>query len=1171
MLSDTSNLQSGIGTASLSDSKLRRKLLNVALTSPEFKHVLSEAASSIRSAATSDATEATIEGYFERVVYAILREIGLAFHPKKETAVEGRRHLTKGRTDSRLGALVIEYKRPSLLSNDAQVDKAITQLSEYLIALSKESEGPLAGILTNGIVVIELRAINGEVIRRSPVEQLDASALLRFTQLVISLALTALTSANLIRDFCGSQTDGVLFHTARLLENILGKTSSPKTDMLRSEWEELFRLAHDDQSQQKRIEERRTALGDLFQCTVNNATSEYRTLFALHTAYAIVLKFLAYRVVSDVYFGKAPQLFRPLTSTSSAALRGFCSNLEDGEIFRQLGIVNLLEGDFFSWYCDKQQWTPLLSDAIREIVAILARYEEAANIFRSDEVTDLFRDLYQAAVPRVVRSSFGEFYTPYWLAEYVLDSSALGENWRALDPCCGSGTFIIAAIARLRREATVTDAKRLLEQIVSRVMAIDLNPLSVLTSRIQYFIHISDLTSQSSDPLVIPVYLGDATAIPDRVKIDGVDCLRYQLKTLKTPIDAALPISLVQDTKQFMPLMLEYERQIQAKDNVAAEDLLMQALPGPDRTTGVKERLEGLTQDLIALERKGWNGIWARILSNFLTTACLGKFDSVIGNPPWIDWKNLPAGYRERIKSMCIDRGLFSGAGRTGGINLNVCALIAHVSMSNWLGKAGRLAFLMPRELANQASYEGWRELANKWHFIAFHDWSHSGHPFDPVKEDFMTFVIGSGRSRSEYVPVFDFEKRRGDRTKATDWKNASEAARHLEVSEKVAGQIIPESTAFTIASNEPELDEFALIAGECAYIGREGIEFYPQELLLFQFEGIGPRPGTVWLRNVQVAKSKYKIPHRRILLETRYLHPLVKGPAIDIFHHNYEGLIVAFPYESNQPLKPLSVEELKQASPLLLAYYNQAREIIEKQTKFSDKIRGVDPGEFYGLARTGPYSFSDTYVAFRDNTRWCATVVGSEKMPWKERRRYVFQNHAVSMCERIGRGGFIAEAEAHYVCAILNATVVSRFIVASSDERSYKIRPPVYVPLFDEQNQKHRELSDLSRRAHKDPSQIAEVSVRAEKLYLSLCKQRRSGEKIGPASKPLSLYPLAPEEALRRAMRVQPISNSVVIAKRLEAAEADVQAGRVLGPFGSAQELMRAVEKRTRARYSNE
>ena len=99
--------------------------------------------------------------------------------------------------------------------------------------------------------------------------------------------------------------------------------------------------------------------------------------------------------------------------------------------------------------------------------------------------------------------------------------------------------------------------------------------------------------------------------------------------------------------------------------------------------------------------------------------------------------------------------------------------------------------------------------------------------------------------------------------------------------------------------------------------LGREGIEFYPQELQLFTFHKVGPRPGTVWLRNFQAQRSKYKIPQQRLLLETKYLFPLVKGPELGRFKHNYSGLIVAFPYEESDPKRPISSEVLRKHLPL--------------------------------------------------------------------------------------------------------------------------------------------------------------------------------------------------------------------------------------------------------------
>ncbi len=1068
---------------------LRQRILNAALTAPEFRASLKEAAAEIRELAKPTATEATIEGAFERVLYARLRDIGLIglqFHPEKEAGVNLRRHLTRGRTDSRIGALVIEYKRPSLLKSDAEIDKALDQLKGYVSSLSAAANAPFVGVLTNGLVLVEVWADNGTVTQESGVERVSDGTLLRIIQHFISLALTALTPANLIRDFCGSPSDGVLFKTARVLHSALA-TPQLKTQMLYSEWREMFRLAHDDHSQQKKIADRRVALAHLFEIEIDTAEAEYLTLFALHTAYAILLKVMAFRTVSDIYLGRIGQDYRSMATAGDKALRAFCADLEDGEIFRKLNIINLLEGDFFSWYCDHKQWTHPLAETIRNMFEILARYEEAERIFEANEAPDLFRELYQAAVPQAVRSSLGEFYTPYWLAERVLEAASPRRGWRGIDPCCGSGTFVVAAIAKVREEcrARAMNDRDTLSEILDRVKAIDLNPLGVLTTRINYFIHVGHLLGSAKDALVIPVYLGDAAAIPDRVSLDDVECLSIKLKTLKNPIDATLPVSLVEDTPKFMQLMLDYERHIKGQKRDEARATLLNAIQDSHRTLGIRRAVGSLTDRLIELEQNGWNGIWARILSNFLTTACLGRFSVVVGNPPWIDWKNLPAGYRERVKGMCIDRGLFSGAGRTGGINLNICALISYVAMTNWMQRNGRLAFLMPRELANQASYEGWRRLGGKWSFLAFHDWSSAGHPFEPVKEQFMTFVLGRAEEPSRSVPVTFYKKKPGTARRAPEW-TTQEAANNLIVSHGVAGQIIPGSTAFTFARDQKELDEFALVAGECEYIGREGIQFYPQELQLFHYVEEGPRD-TVRLTNVQVKKAQHHVPKQRVLLETTYLFPLVTAPEIKPFQFNYDGLLVAFPYDAMHPTSPIPPDDLRESSPFLLAYYDKHRDMIESLSSFNAKIRGPNPGAFYGLARTGPYSFADVYVAFRKDTQWCAAVVAKQAVPWNGKKRVVFQSHAVSMCERQS-GGHITEEEAHYICAILNVPLVERFISGTSDLRSYKVRPPIFVPLFDPEDERHTNLAALSREAHKHPERADDLRSEIENIYLTIC-----------------------------------------------------------------------------------
>ncbi|MFO8058633.1 MAG: N-6 DNA methylase [bacterium] len=1073
------------------EHRLRQKIITNAIGDPIFYDGLDQAANEIKNEAKKSINEATIAGIFERVLYHTLRSIGLYFHPEKETTVETERHVRKGRTDARLGALVIEYKHFSKLQNEETIEEAIQQLENYIKSISEQDDTETIGFLTDGFNCYEIRSISGEIVALSGRTELNKDVLLRITRSILSLDQYALNARNLVRDFCGKQFSGVLFDVARTLKNVLVSSPTPKTKMLFSEWEAMFRLAHEDQSQQRRIEERRRVLGEIFKITISTPEEEYISLFALHTAYAIILKLISYRVVSDVQFGAVLQNYKDLLSAENDNIQAFCNRLEDGDLFRQVGILNLLEGDFFSWYADPNQWSADLASSVKEILTILGKYEDVNSIFESRSVVDLFRSLYEASVPQVIRASFGEFYTPYWLANHVLESSRLEPNWTALDPCCGSGTFIIAAIAKIREELKNQDKLSVLNAILKRVAAIDLNPLAVLTTRIHYFIHIVDLLPKEMSDLVIPVYLGDASCVPELVKEEGEQFFEYQLPTVIGVISFRLPLILSQNTPRFLKIMHEYEQAIYDQEENYANELLINNLPAERRSEAVIRNIESLTSVLIDLERKEWNGIWARIISNFLTVASLKRFTNIVGNPPWIDWKNLPEGYRQKVKVLCIDKGLFSGAGRTGGINLNICALIAHVSITSWLEENGHLAFLMPRELAYQASYEGWRHSigGENCHISEFHDWSLVGHPFDPVKEDFMTYVLTytSGDQRIIKTPVYIKKTKKAN---ASSWKSQIEAFNHIEVKTTYAGQIRDGSSSYTFSDSVKRLQELSKIGGNCEYIGREGIEFYPQEIMLFYYDSPGPKEGTVFVRNVQMKKSKYRVAEERILLESKYLYPLVKGPNIECFNYNDPGFIVPFPYENEDPHRPITRKELRKrtGSPLLLKYFEKYEKLIKGQTDYSDSIRA--DGEFYGVARTGPYSFHNTYVAYRDNTKWRATVVTGKEMPWGEYKRYLFQNHAVSMCEVSDRSRFIDEEEAHYICGILNTPIVEEFVLSSSDSRSFKIRPPVYLPEFNKDEEKHLRIAKLSKKAHMGLEDIDSVRIAIEKLYLLMCQE---------------------------------------------------------------------------------
>ena len=121
-------------------------------------------------------------------------------------------------------------------------------------------------------------------------------------------------------------------------------------------------------------------------------------------------------------------------------------------VAERFGLGRLDEGlpnNPFSW-CDSARSKAVngLADRLREA---LAGYRLAP--LTDDGECDLFKPLYQNLFPRPVRHQLGEYYTPDWLAAHVLDQVGYIGNpgQRLLDPACGSGTFLLIALRRLRK------------------------------------------------------------------------------------------------------------------------------------------------------------------------------------------------------------------------------------------------------------------------------------------------------------------------------------------------------------------------------------------------------------------------------------------------------------------------------------------------------------------------------------------------------------------------------------------------------------------------------------------------------------------------------------------------------------------------------------------------
>ncbi|MFB6165135.1 MAG: type I restriction endonuclease subunit M [Haloarculaceae archaeon] len=144
--------------------------------------------------------------------------------------------------------------------------------------------------------------------------------------------------------------------------------------------------------------------------------------------------------------------------------------------------------------------------------------------------------LYRRVVDRQVRHALGEYYTPLGVAALGVDAVAGPDFAEAtlLDPGCGAGAFLVAAIERKRAALTATGPDAVVDAVTGSVAGVDLNPVAVRSAQVAYAAALFDeLAAAERATVELPVTLTDALGLtrddplvlPGTGRVDAVDVL----------------------------------------------------------------------------------------------------------------------------------------------------------------------------------------------------------------------------------------------------------------------------------------------------------------------------------------------------------------------------------------------------------------------------------------------------------------------------------------------------------------------------------------------------------------------------------------------------------------------------------------------------------------------
>lgn len=1071
------------------------------IDSAEYQCLLDETLSTIMNQLKDSTNEASTASRFENNLHFLVKSYfnkDIVFD--KEVGQGFFRHKFHGRTDAIVNELIIEYKFHTKLSTVKHKNEAINQLKDYLNQIYNETGVQKQAFLTDGYKVSYFYFYDNQICNTA-FRPFDTRDLDHIIKSLLNVGLKQFDPRNIVNDFKLNSSSSLTANLVNSLFAAICSNRTVKTNMLFQEWQTLFRLSENDKGQNQDIKKRRKALSDIFSTPIDDNEKEYLSLYVLQTSFAIIVKLIAAKVLTKIKFNDELKYFSDLSKIDSSQLQIFSQKMEDGYVFSVSGIRNLLEGDFFSWYSDFYQWDNEISKSIKAIITELDNYASASFTLEFSTI-DIFKDLYIEIMPNEVRHSLGEYFTPAWLADQVVSKSInmiSEKKWRAIDPCCGSGVFVITLIKKILSKYEISylstqEKSEILQEVLGRVYGIDLNPMSVLTARVSYLLAIRPLLDEQK--FEIPIYLGDSANIPQRITLGGTDCYSYKIGTKQGEFDITLPVNFVKSIS-FFEKMYILQTTIKAANSNLLFTQFEEYIKDNDENNELKESLKSLSDNLVKLHENNWDGIWIRIATNFMLIAKIEEMDIIVGNPPWIKWEFLPQMYAEKIKSLCVDKKLFSGQRYMGAISLNLCALIANVTATQWLKKGGVLSFLMPKTIMTQDSFEGFRKFfisdSERMYLQEVDDWSKAGNPFIVTQEKFMTYFFKHDfLDYSLGVKTNFFSKKKN--TKIMDINHLHSfgtVQNKFDVKKGLSYTIASNRSGFTIVPTEDFelLRKIQAITGEnkCDYKARSGVEFTPAEVYFLTPVKKAKNPKNWVFKANQFSSSIYKTSYQtEFELETQYIRPVVKSPNIQYFKIENSDSYCIFPYDNGNRFS-VPINSLVGSNDLLLRYLSDNKELISKQSARSlDISMGND---FYALSKVGNYTYAPHKVVFRDNTNMCAAVVHNVKTPWGSIIAPICAKHApyISMDKE---NNPISEDEAYYISGILNTEIVNQYFKFTYSERSYSINFSIKIPKFDKNNIDHVMISQTAREAEKTSSddEIQRLRKKLDELYLKVC-----------------------------------------------------------------------------------
>ena len=465
--------------------------------------------------------------------------------------------------------------------------------------------------------------------------------------------------------------------------------------------------------------------------------------------------------------------------------------------------------------------------------------------------TDILRSLYEHYIPSAHRRSFGEYYTPDWLAEKIcmdiIDDAYIEEqiaNFRrgetvmgVLDPCCGSGTFLVHTINRIIQSEAMSKSMLSEHQktdfLTEMIHGIDIHPVAVEMARVNVL-----RLLPTADPCSINIYQGDSMLIS---RSEGsILSVGGENMFLKSPggRDLVIPKNFLKSNDNIRVFVESAKGGIELPRGI-----------GDELTDDEKEMVREAHHSMTEIIRNEQNGVWYWYIVNQAAPILLSekKVGRIVSNPPWVALQEIQDATRKsEILRIAKDKGLFVGGTVAG--KFDIAMLAVHRAMNLYLmgEKAG---WVLPQGAMLGAG--NWEKLTKRYEGRIMEMWDLGRLPFHNTP----TCVVLAGRSDT---PVRKTYRMSEGVKRVRSLESWNDVERKVRVVNRL---VFPKRASYYTGRHGASLQPMCLVRVETQQTEGDNIRFTTYATFKQPWKKLGSRSGVVpasFVRNTLIRSGMF-------------------------------------------------------------------------------------------------------------------------------------------------------------------------------------------------------------------------------------------------------------------------------------------------------------------------